>query len=150
VRPGAAGRRGSGVTVVGVARISGATLRVETSIARADALRARIETACGDRVREHTDPLSSRVPRQASEREREQPPAEVRQALLELKRRYYADWIDLSIPALGGRTPREVVRTASGRAAVDLLLKEFENRERRSRDGLPFDFAGMRRELHLE
>ena len=88
--------------------------------------------------------------REAPEQEPEQPPAEVRQLLLELKRRHYAGWIDESIPALGGRTPRGAVRTASGRAAVDVLLKDIENRERRFPDGAGFDFAGIRRELRLE
>ncbi len=46
--------------------------------------------------------------------------------------------------------PRAAVRTKSGRAAVDLLLKDVENRERRFPDGATFDFGPIRRELRLD
>ena len=35
-------------------------------------------------------------------------------------------WLGTPIPALGGMTPREAVRTAEGRAAVAELLKSME------------------------
>ena len=81
---------------------------------------------------------------------------EAQQFLLEFKQRHYADWIDHALPALEGKTPREALGTASGRAAVDTLLKDMENRERRGAGGAggaggpPFDFTGIRRELGLE
>jgi hypothetical protein len=145
----------SGRTVIGFVRIGGDALRAETtSSTRADALRARIEAACGDRIRhrarEHTDPLSERARRAGRGAKREQTPPEMIPALLELKRRQFARWVDESIPALGGRTPREAARTVSGRAAVELLLKDIENRERRLPDGADFDFAEVRKELRLD
>jgi len=69
--------------------------------------------------------------------------------LRDLERRHYADWLDQSIPALSGRTPREAVRSAAGRDAVDALLKDMENHEQRLADGAAFDFADLRRELGL-
>jgi hypothetical protein len=63
---------------------------------------------------------------------------------------HYADWPDQPLPALGGRTPREVVRTAKGRVEVDLLIKTMENFEHRGGgSGECFDFSGIRRELGL-
>lgn len=153
LRPGNRMNAGLDTTVLGHVRLSDTSLAIETnSRARADALRARVEAACGEQVRhrarEHSDPLSKRAPRRAGDA-RPTPPPEAQQVILEVKRRHYADWIDHSLPALGGQTPREAVRSAHGRNAVDLLLKEIENHEQRAGDGVPFDFSETRRALGL-
>ena len=49
-----------------------------------------------------------------------------------------------------GKTPREAVRTAQGRDAVDVLLKDLENHERRWEGAGAFDFSRLRRQLGLE
>jgi hypothetical protein len=144
-----------GRTLIGAIRLSGTSLRLESnSVARADALRARLESACGElvryRAREHTDPLSDAVrSAQPGAADTPQPP-EIQQALREFKARYYAAWVDEEIPALGGKTPREAVRSARGRERVDALLKEIENLERRFEAGQAFDVAILRRELGLD
>jgi hypothetical protein len=155
LRPGNRMHRSWDNTIVGRAWISGEVLRAETnSCERADALRAQLEAACGDRIRhrarEHGDPLSQAAPpaRRARAPERRPPGAE--QLLLEFKQRHYADWLDQPLPALRGKTPREAARAAGGRAAVDLLLKDIENHERRTAHGAPFDFSALRRELRLD
>lgn len=144
-------------TVVGRVLVTGDTLRIETnSCARADTLRAQVEAACGThlryRTREHADPLSQRAER--AERSEGTAPAlpsgEIQQLMLDFKRRHYADWIDQPLPALAGSTPRRAARTAAGRSAVDVLLKDMENHERRVCDGVPFDFCEIRRTLRLD
>jgi hypothetical protein len=155
--------RDRGRTLLGRAWISSDTLRVETnSRERADRLRARIEAACGahlrHRAREHSDPLSSRglladgrsesAPRTNDPIEPALSP-EQREQVLEYKRRYYEGWLDESIPALGGRTPREAARTKRGRTALERLLREMEHTEQHvSRDD-PFDFDIVRRALGI-
>jgi hypothetical protein len=57
---------GEGDVVVGHAELSRTTLKLSTnSRKRADALRARVEATCGDRLRhrgrEHVDPLSAKM-----------------------------------------------------------------------------------------
>ena len=155
LRPGNAQHADWDNTVVGHARLSDTALQLETnSRVRADALRKQVENACGDRIRhrarEHTDPLSPK----AAPPEHDPAPGptgpEVEQLLLEFKQRHYADWADQQLPALDGKTPREAVRTAEGKAAVDVLLKDMENREQRSAGGAAFDFSVLRRELRLE
>ena len=141
-------------TVMGRALVSGTTLRLETnSRNRADMLRLKVEAACGDRIRhrarEYTDPQSEKVWSDLPEVPPEELPPEAEQHLLEFKRRHYAEWIDLPVPELNGVTPREAVRSADGRAAVDALLKSAENAENRSGPGAAFDFSGIRRELGL-
>ncbi len=39
---------------------------------------------------------------------------------------HWEGWVDMKIPALGLRTPREAMRTADGREAVEALLIDFE------------------------
>ena len=144
-----------GSTVIGRVQLADATLRIETnSRERADALRPRVEAACGPtiryRIREHADPLSSA----AAPAEPADDPApagpEVNRLLRELKERHYATWPDEPLPALAGRTPRAAVRTADGRRAVDALLKDMEHHEHLSGDDAPFDFSTLRRQLRLE
>ena len=51
---------------------------------------------------------------------------EVREHVSELISRHWDGWIDQAIPALGGKTPREAVKSPDGREAVDALLKDAE------------------------
>ena len=140
-------------TMIGRVMLSRSELRIETnSQARADALRERIEGACGARIRhrarEHSDPV---VLGKASgnQPQRPAPPSPDEERLVaEFKARHYADWADRPLPALNNRTPRECSETAPGRAEVDLLLKDMENTERRA-PGAPFDFSGIRRTLGI-
>jgi hypothetical protein len=155
LRPGNAMHPSWPNTVVGQARLSGSALALETnSRERADALRARVEAACGGRIRhrarEHADPLSSRAARGRAGAPPEPSGPEIEKLQREWKQRYYADWLDQSIPALGGKTPREAARSAQGRNALDVLLKDMENHEQRAAPGAAFDFAEIRRQLGLE
>lgn len=139
--------------VIGRVWVEPTELRVETnSVTRADALRTRIEKACGSwichRAREHTDP-------QVLLKDRKEPPAPPApgspeaDAVAEFKKRHYARWIDQPLPALQGRTPRDAARTAAGRAELELLLKQMEHMENHSPSS-PFDFSALRRQLRLD
>ena len=99
--------------------------------------------------------------RQAMEQSRSRPPGapaeplapEVeREVLEEFYTRHYAGWPDTPLPALGGRTPREAVRTPDGREKVIALLKDFENsNERERRVGkYVYDFSGIQAELGID
>ena len=60
-------------------------------------------------------------------------------------------WVDEKIPALGGNTPREAVRTLEGKKKVEELLKDFENvEERKKRDGEHYiDINVLRQMLNI-
>ena len=140
--------------VIGRARLGRGSLVLETnSRERADALRRKVEAACGalvrHRIRGHADPLSRALPNAADPPPPGQAPAEEAQLVLEVKEQLYRNWPDQPLPALAGMTPRRAVRTAAGREAVDLLLREMENREQRA-GGAAYDFASVRRQLRLE
>ena len=140
-------------TVIGWVRLDSGTLTIDTnSETRADALRNRIEDACGPLVhhrrRHQTNPLALGP----TERKRAVKPArstpEERRFAAEHKARHYKEWLDMPVPALDGRTPRETSRTAAGRKELDLLLKHMENMEHRA--GGEFDFSVIREELKVQ
>lgn len=141
--------------MVGHAELSRSTLKLSSnSRERADALRERVEAACGDRLRhrarEHVDPLSNKMMAARDDLRDELPTLEEAAVIRSLKHRHYSRWPDEALPALGGQTPREAVRSAEGRSAVDALLKQMENMEERIAGADGFDFAPIRRELRLE
>jgi len=47
-------------------------------------------------------------------------PAVERELILKLQAEHYAKWPDERLPALGGRTPRQAVRSKRGRAQLQL------------------------------
>ena len=51
--------------------------------------------------------------------------SELEAVLREHMENYEREWCDMSIPALHGQTPREAVRTAPGRVAVEDLLADM-------------------------
>ena len=145
------GRSDDQYTIIGRAEVGDTTLRLESnSAARADALRERMETACGAEIRhrgrDHTDPLALRHQTQRRAPAAVSPEGE--RLVAEFKARHYAGWPDQPLPALNNRTPRECVGTAAGRQQVDLLLKDIEHTEQRG-PGVPFDVSAIRRELGL-
>ena len=153
LRPDDPARPGSQQTVIGRVEMSRTALRIETnSRARADALRERIQGACGSRIRhrarEHSDPLAPRAGAGNLPHLPAPPSPEQDRLVAEFKARHYADWADQPLPALNNRTPRECAKTAAGRAEVDLLLKDMEHKERRA-PGAPFDFSTIRRALGI-
>jgi hypothetical protein len=80
-------------------------------------------------------------------------PPEVERELVEkVLAEHYRKWLDMPLPALEGKTPREAVKTAKGRAQVADLLKMLENGEEyRRRDGLAsYDVSKLKKELGVE
>ncbi len=48
--------------------------------------------------------------------------------LKEHLRSYYRNWAHMDIPALGGKTPRQAMKTNDGREMGEALLLDFERR----------------------
>jgi hypothetical protein len=141
-------------TVLGTATLGTGELRVETnSVERADALRSRVEMACQGLIvherRDHPDPLAPRIVRSSDDPVEVEESASAREVARAFKHRHYQEWADHPLPALNGKTPREAIRTASGRSVVETLLKHFENHEEHAPPDVRFDFNSIRRELGL-
>lgn len=78
-------------------------------------------------------------------------PALEKQIVEDFLNQQYAKWPDEELPALGGQTPREAVKTAAGRRLVEALLDDFEASH--AADNSPAaprpDFDSLRKELGL-
>ena len=67
------------------------------------------------------------------------PDARTRAMLISVMQKHMSAWPDQEIPALGGKTPREAVKTKAGREKVIGLVKDMENGEsRKKKAGEPF------------
>jgi len=149
-------------TLVGSATVRGDDLRLETnSLRRADALRKLVEAACGDAIahrrRERVDPatLFEQAAKEASGKPRpprahEPLPPEMVEALREFTTSHYRDWLDESLPALDGLTPRQAARERKMKPRLVSLLKEFEHHEQMRPAAERFDVAVLWRALDLD
>ncbi|TAL86381.1 MAG: DUF2384 domain-containing protein, partial [Rhodanobacter sp.] len=144
-------------TVLGNITIAGTRLTAEVkSRERADRLQDIIEDRLGAHAIFRADEIQT--PEQAMAENPAPPPppppqdsAETQAILADYLRSHYGRWPDMPLPALGNRTPREVVQTLAGREQVAALLIDAERHDQ----GLPTTihksiFDAVRRELGLE
>lgn len=145
-------------TVLGTVRISGTRLTAEVnSEARERRLREIVDKALGPAARHrateiqsvekllaeaHSNPSPSSPRRPPGEQALMDSP-EVRAFMDDYMSRHYEAWVAERIPALGNKTPLQAMKTASGREAVEALVRQIE------RDGErmdpPLDAAITRR-----
>lgn len=146
-------------TVIGRVVLSKARLVVETnSTRRADVLRTRLEKHLAGLIQfrmrgeSNLDDLMERAresARSGSSRADDPPPPEAAAMMHEFRQQHMTAWLDDSIPALGGLTPRAAARTARGRHALEVLLKEFEQHEAHYPADQRIDIGGLRSALEL-
>jgi len=74
---------------------------------------------------------SHRTPRRQDEDERTgvNVPAELQQHVEQMLDTHWRNWVHMSMPALGDRTPLEAVKEDDGREMVRALLDDMERRE---------------------
>jgi hypothetical protein len=126
-------------TILGRMVIDGTRLTAEVNSAeRAKTLRREIDARLGKDGRFKIDEIQdfdAMISRHAagaaesppsSEHEELMQHPEVQAQVAEMFGRHWESWVDQEIPALGGKTPREAVKTADGREAVEALLKDAE------------------------
>jgi hypothetical protein len=159
-KPGNAKHREWDNTVTGRIVLMATRLRTETnSTRRADALRASVETHLGRAVRfrlrteANTKDLieQARASAAAAPRSVKDPmPPETVAAMRAYRERHMTAWLDDSIPALGGLTPREAARLPRARSKLEVLLKEMERSEARLSVDEQIDVQRLRAALGLE
>ena len=79
----------------------------------------------------------------------EKMPAEILQAVRDLMREREDAWLDESIPALGGCTPRQAAADPTRREDLAALLNEFDRRGAVPSPAVTFDVARLREQLGL-
>ena len=148
----------AGATVLGTLEMKGSALTLSVnSAARAKRGEALILDALGDLLKPPLTALRT-LDQVAAEHDGPQatepdeiPPDTARRLAHEHLDRHYRDALDQPIPALGHETPRQAIRSATGRRKVVEWLKLIENRSA-AQTGSPladYDFAWMWDELGL-
>ena len=75
----------------------------------------------------------------------------VQAQLAHLMAQHYASWPGEKLPALGGKTPKQAVKTPDGREMVEALLKQFEqNFHEQKFPGVEPILRDLRQRLKLE
>lgn len=113
----------------------------------ADEARLWLEKLAGDaiayQIREVVDPRSTKVRQTAEPAPPSDIPPEVqRQIIHEYMLKHYNSWPEIPLPALGGKSPLQAVKTRKGREGVVELLKSIEQLEQQrttETGGEPFD-----------
>lgn len=124
-------------TVLGHIEINDSRLTVTVNSAqRAATIQQEIEKRLGSAARLRLDEISDLEAlmkagdkRPHTENELMDHP-EVQQHIGQMLKAHWDNWVHQKIPALGGKTPKQAVRTADGREAVEALLLDAEKMAR--------------------
>lgn len=168
-RKGRSGKAGGGImldtqmegaTVLGSVELKGKMLLVTVnSPERAAKVQTLIGAAAGDLLRAPLTTIRTLEqvradqrrdgPREAAD---EIPPEIARQLMRDHLDKHYRETLDAPIPALGGKSPRQAVRTPAGREMVIEWLKMLENRSAGHGDGpiAEYDLGWIWVELGLQ
>ena len=148
-------------TVLGMLELKGKTLVLTVnSAARAERGIAMVTKAAGELLRAPLTSITTveqMMSEQGASGDRSDsapddiPPEIVEQIIREQMDRHYRDTLDQPIPAFGGKTPRQAVKSATGRREVVEWLKLIENRSAHQPEGplTRYDFGWMWAELGL-
>ncbi len=145
-----------GYRVLASLTLTPTTLEIEAmSEQRLANCRKRLEELLGERirlegtsVRSAAQALSERAPQAEPPGEPFIPPPEV---LAQIEEQLLRRWISEPIPALGGLTPLEAVKTPEGRQRVLELIDEAEHMQRRYKGaGFAPDYRKAKKMLGLE
>lgn len=152
--------RMAGGTVLGSLELKGRALLVTVNSAqRAAKVGAMVTAAAGDLVKPPLTTIRTVEQMMAEPRpERRQegadaiPPEIAKQVARDHLDKHYRETLDAPIPALGGKSPRQAVRSEAGRQKVVEWLKFLENRSAAHRDDpiANYDFGWMWVELGLQ
>ena len=146
-------------TVIARLAVHATRLVAETnSVRRADAARARIEAVAGTllrhRIRSETSAAS--LLKQAEEKgssrgasESAAMPPEIQAAMRDFRERYMQQWLDDSIPALNGLTPREAAADPKRHRALEALLRDLEYHEGLQPEADRYNTDGLRKTLGM-
>jgi len=141
-------------------RIAGGELMLECSTRqRLERGKALLQFLAGEHLRHLDDDFTSwqsalrdRKPSPDPPKGSGLPPEVERELVQKVLDEHYRKWLDMPLPALDGKSPRQAVATARGRAQVVELLKDIQNgEEHKRRDGLAsYDVTKLKAELGVE
>jgi len=149
-------------TVIGHIAIDGNLLTIDVnSQERADVTKGEIESRLGNQAsfrnaviqssEKMLEEIANRPPGVNLEEQRNEDlqAPEVQETLKEMSEQHWQAWLDSSIPALKDQTPREAVKTVTGRERLEALLWQFEVQSESLQSFRP-DIKALRQELGLD
>ena len=149
-----------GRTVFGHLELKGKSLLINVnSSPRADRVRELVMKAAGEHLKQPLTTIRTVAQMMAEEQDDleledadEIPPEIERQIVQEHMDQHYRETLDAPIPALGGKSPYQEVRSKAGRAKVVGWLKALENNSAKHRNDAieEYDFGWMWAELGLQ
>ena len=149
-----------GFKVLGGLELKGKTLLVDVNSAqRAAAVEALITKATGELLKQPlttirtVEQMMDEDDDDASVDDADDIPAEIAQQIaLQFMDQHYRETLDAPVPALGGKTPRQAVRSKAGKAKVIAWLKKLENNSDKHHNSSieQYDFGWMWDELGLQ
>jgi uncharacterized protein (DUF2384 family) len=149
-----------GRTVLGHLELKGKSLLINVnSSARADRVRNLVMKAASQHLKQPLTTIRTVEQMMAEEQDEldledadEIPPEIARQIVQEHMDKHYRETLDAPIPALGGKSPYQAVRSKAGRAKVVDWLKTLENNSAKHRNDAieAYDFGWMWAELGLQ
>jgi cellulase/cellobiase CelA1 len=74
---------------------------------------------------------------------------EIQAHIADVMKKHWEGWVDTKLPALGGKTPRQAVKTADGREAVEALLADAARHDLHDPVMGNFHRSGVRRAREL-
>ena len=149
-----------GRTVLGHLELKGKSLLINVnSSARAEKVRELVMKAAGEHLKQPLTTIRTVEQMMAEEQDDldledadEIPPEIARQIVQEHMDQHYRETLNAPIPALGGKSPHQAVRSKAGRAKVVDWLKTLENNSAKHRNDAieEYDFGWMWEELGLQ
>ena len=149
----------SGSTVLGSLELKGKSLLVTVnSVARAAKVETLVTKAAGERlkrplttIRTVEQMMAENTPDELGDSADEISPEIARQIAHEYMDEHYRETLDAPLPALGGKSPRQAVRSKVGREKVLDWLKLLENHAQNNDTEIgEYDFSWMWAELGLQ
>lgn len=119
------------------------------SIERSKKIRKEIEKRLPEAVFKKMDTESPENLKSKKASSLRLPSAEEKEMMKAFLENYYRSWLDTSLPALHGKTPREAAKTEEGRERLELLLRDFEMSNQEKGDHRRIDVQALRQELAL-
>jgi hypothetical protein len=146
-----------GQRVLASLTLTPATLKAEaTSRQRLDRCRWRLEQLLADRIRlveTKTKSVDRALRESESRAEPEEPFVPPSEVIAEIEEKILREWIDTPIPALGGLTPRQAVKTPEGRQDVLELIahaEQMQSRMKKTPGSFAPDYRKVKKMLGLE
>jgi hypothetical protein len=147
-------------TVLGSLELKGKSLLVTVNSAerakKVEALVTKATEECLKRplttIRTVEQMMAEEEPKPLQDGEGEIPPEIAQQITHDYMDKHYRETLDAPVPSLGGKSPRQAVRSAAGRKKVLEWLKLLENRSARHEDAPigEYNFGWMWAELGLQ